>query len=355
MPNPIVVDSVGTGLTLTRNSVFYNRKTPSGIKIENTPAFITNYMIHDLRPPFETYGCRNMGIRLISAAAGIQIQMLARILNLTVGSDRHMHLFWVHYKKKGDGGYRKIYSPKQWVSRVFKRLNRLLSIHIQNKYEHVFGVRGKGIGKAVAYIGKPVSMIEMDIASAYPNTKREAVFDTVKRLFKGPSIDENANFLSIIMTPNFSLPIGYPTSPLIFNMAIESVDDEIVRLTEADSGIKIARYVDNIYINAPNYTSARNAASNIGDKLRELGYTYRENTAITMLSADVSTKTIKQSMWQKTEKAIQEGDIGAYHGIASYMMQFYPNIKGLLKKDEREIQEFLLDTCQNRPVIPAWE
>ena len=329
--------------------------TPSGLKFEDSQMFYTRYAVRDLTPPFgegAIHKQKCIGLKLLFASCFIAIKDGFSVLNYTKKNELHKNLYWVHKKAKRDGTTRKIYSPRPWVKRILKKILHKLDIN-ETYPKHVFGVSKKGIGDAIRFLGKPKNIVELDIKSAYPSTTRQMILPVISKYFEENT--RSATELSRILAPNYHLPIGYPTSPFMFNMVLSEVDELCKKIIEDNGFITIMRYVDNIYVNAGPIDTARRVAEEISKKLTSLSYSVRQiELPSSILSVSTDNMSVVDRIWMKLVDSVRDNNIQVVDGMLSYMSQFYPGAKKIMKLDSKEKTSKIQNMIDSRPAVDAW-
>ena len=295
--------------------------TPNNTKVEKTVGFLTTYVITDLTPPLKAPDehARLITLKLLFAGAQVNQQHAFRVLQLSKDGSKRYELYNVHYKKDK---HKKIYAPRVWVKRILERIARYLSLHVSFP-AHVFGVRGRGVAKALRFLCEPDYPREVDIQSAYPSTPRAHVESVLARFFQKPD-DPSIKQLAIMLSPNFNLPIGYPTSPIIFNMVMEPVDALMAALMDQHAGLRMVRYVDNIYANSHSKELSEDCIGKVQEAVKALGYlTHKPKAPESILSVSCGTRRVKSELFNKMITGLDEGKVELVTGMRSYLRQFH--------------------------------
>lgn len=146
--------------------------------------------------------------------------------------------------KKRDGRIRTINVPHPELKIMQKRI----LMNILEKFalpRCVFGVKGHGsiIDNARAHV-KAQYLLNLDLKDFFSSIH----WAKIKKLFIEFGFnEEQANILTRLVTLNWSLPQGAPTSPYLANLAVNNLDYRFYNLSKANNLI-YTRYFDDISI-----------------------------------------------------------------------------------------------------------
>lgn len=146
-------------------------------------------------------------------------------------------------KKNKRLGLRTVYSIKD---ELFKNLNKVIFLHINQKYEPLDCVQGfvkkrNVASNAFMHLGKKI-ILNIDIKNFFESINKEKVMGVFKKL---GCKDLIAKSLAELTTLNDRLALGFNTSPVIANLVLEDMDRCFLKLAEG-SGCIYTRYADDI-------------------------------------------------------------------------------------------------------------
>jgi len=168
--------------------------------------------------------------------------------------------YWIRKIPKESGGERQIQKALRPLNIIQARIADLLypytiSEKPENNINHSF-VAGRSHRTAILPHLQANAFFSFDIKDAFPSTRRKQVFFTL-RMIKFPEIgfsEEVADLMAelICYTPSGKpedgfLPLGYTSSPCVFNLILRRTDDVLAGFAQK-RGYQVSRYVDNFAI-----------------------------------------------------------------------------------------------------------
>lgn len=151
-----------------------------------------------------------------------------------------------HYRQfripKGPGS-RNIHAPRV----ALKAIQTWLSFHYQRTWEpsnNVFGfVPGRSHIQAARQHLRAAWVYSVDIEDFFPSISKDRVYDALRRL--GYQSEQSIHVVSSICCLRDRLVQGAPTSPVLSNIVLDSVDKHLASLAAAND-VVFTRYADDI-------------------------------------------------------------------------------------------------------------
>lgn len=167
------------------------------------------------------------------------------VWSLVHRAHRHYRLFQI---PKG-AGVRQIEAPRV----ALKAIQKWLSVHFERRWTAQQAVHGfvKGrshITAAKVHLGSEW-VISADIENCFPSTTAGNVRAALTKL--GYQTGDSLNVLTPLLCYGTRLSQGAPTSPVISNIALDSVDSQLTAYA-AQFGLRFTRYADDIVISGRN-------------------------------------------------------------------------------------------------------
>lgn len=170
------------------------------------------------------------------------------VWSLLSRTNRHYRYFEIPKGRSKRG----IYAPRV----ALKAIQKWLSYHWQNVWipnDNIFGfVPGRSHIDAAEKHLSAKWVYSLDIENFFPSVSREKVKDALKIL--GYSTDQSLDILSQICCLNGNLVQGSPTSPIISNIVLSSLDLQLKNLS-ADNNVTFTRYADDLVFSGVTTTS----------------------------------------------------------------------------------------------------
>ncbi len=166
---------------------------------------------------------------------------------------------------KGKGKYRTIFAPDEQLNCLLKIIaTKLQIIEPQYEYAHGFVKQRSPVTNAMAHTGFRYSL-SMDIKDFFPSVKPHHLADFYNRI--EPIIKPELLFI------NNSLPQGFPTSPILSNLAMIPVDNTIAeQLKQLNQPFSFTRYADDITVSFNEITLLQTIKNIITDTLQQYGF-----------------------------------------------------------------------------------
>lgn len=164
---------------------------------------------------------------------------------------------------KRSGGKRILQIPHPDLMLVQKAINKNILEPI-GRYPNVFGFSGGGVKDAALAISvSNQAVFATDVVDAFPRTSGRAVFHFFRTQKYGYYTSYYLTCLTTwfskhraeIITEQFGLPQGAPTSPRLFDLCFRPIDDKLIKLAANVKG-NYVRYADNIFFSAPSFWPA---------------------------------------------------------------------------------------------------
>lgn len=138
--------------------------------------------------------------------------------------------------------FRRINAPRV----VLKVIQKWISVHIQNSFkapDHVHGfIPGKSHVTAAAVHCRANWTFSIDIEDFFPSTPEKNVIEAFQSLGYNK---KSADLLSKITCINGGLAQGAPTSPILSNVCMASIDNQLASLASSLK-LRLTRYADDI-------------------------------------------------------------------------------------------------------------
>ncbi len=175
---------------------------------------------------------------------------------------REEPVYTIRFKRKRDGGERKILVPDSDLKRLQRRvLRNILSEYSISPF--AFGGSGGNIFDAIRpHLGSEQRVLfTADVVDAFGSVRFEDVFQALYGLPIDEAYDsesekngrlywEVAYALTRVMTCGFRLPQGAPSSPRLFDIVFGRIDTRLERMAENVGGV-YTRYADNLFFSLP--------------------------------------------------------------------------------------------------------
>ena len=162
---------------------------------------------------------------------------------------------------------RNINEPKKNLKKVQSRLKDILA-RIETPHWLFSGKKGVSYIDNASYHKDSPYVVTCDIASFYPNCKKEKVFQIFKYHFK--MADDVAWVLTDLLCFKGSLPIGSPSSQIVAFWAYRPTFERVYQKISSFGG-KISLYVDDISISSEK-PIPKNIVQEIDFELRKVGH-----------------------------------------------------------------------------------
>lgn len=183
---------------------------------------------------------RRLSIQTVSELAkllGIPINELWRIANKA----NNIYSRWS--KSKPSGGMRKYSSPYPSLKTIQKKLHKLVLSKIDFGIPSNYGIKGKSnITNAREHLGNQV-IFTFDLKSFFPSVRPERVHRALKDELGCP--DDLASLLTKLVTCDYQLPQGAPTSTDIANIVTFRLQRRLSGLAK-QWGLKFTIYADDV-------------------------------------------------------------------------------------------------------------
>lgn len=176
------------------------------------------------------------------------VMALATMLGLNPGlvwSIRHRpNRYYRSFNIPKGRGVRQIDAPRV----LLKVIQKWISVHLQRVYaapDHVYGfVSDRSHIEAAAVHCGAHWVFSVDIADFFPSTREAQVFQAFQSL--GYS-EQSADLLAKLSCLRGGLAQGAPTSPVLSNICMAAVDQQLVAVAFAH-GLRLTRYADDIVL-----------------------------------------------------------------------------------------------------------
>lgn len=192
---------------------------------------------------------------------------LAKILNIPPGFILQALLmiekktaYWIGHIPKESGGERQIQAARRPLNIIQTRIASIIYGQSVSEISHGF-VAGRSHRTAILPHLWAKAFFTFDIKDAFPSTSRKQVQFSLRKI--GWQIgfgEEVADLMTelVCYSPTGKLedgflPLGYTSSPYIFNLVLKDID-QILRHFAQKRGYQISRYVDNFAISTTERT-----------------------------------------------------------------------------------------------------
>ena len=157
---------------------------------------------------------------------------------------RFDNLYRTHQQPKKSGGNRTICAPSFVLNKVQRSFLNLL--YHENLSEAANGFIPKfGIKEnAQKHVGQEI-VVNADIKEFFPSTSVKKIFYLSKKLSKGRLSNLASIFFTEISCYNGFLATGAPTSPMISNLILQSLDLQLLKISKK-LNVNYTRYADDI-------------------------------------------------------------------------------------------------------------
>jgi RNA-directed DNA polymerase len=167
---------------------------------------------------------------------GRQPHYLASVVNSPNNHYRHFKI------KKRIGGFREISTPfpalldmQYWI---FDNILKKIPIHY---CAHGFAYKKSILTNARIHAGQK-ELLKLDLKDFFPSIKINRIIS----VFKSLGYPNNISFyLAAICSYNECLPQGAPTSPMLSNIIVKSIDNRLIKLSNKFN-LKYTRYADDL-------------------------------------------------------------------------------------------------------------
>ena len=147
------------------------------------------------------------------------------------------------------GKRRVVWEPIPELKLIQTKINEKILKENIYKHENSSGFAGGTILEAIEPHLDSKFMMAMDIVKAFPNTTHKKVLKNLITLpFPGKVPEVIAEICTFPVGINCELvaPQGAPTSPLLFELVMREIDEELAKRTK-NVGIKYTRFADNFF------------------------------------------------------------------------------------------------------------
>jgi RNA-directed DNA polymerase len=156
---------------------------------------------------------------------------------------------------------------RTWLGTLQRELDEFLRKWFPERYpsDHVHGYVSErsALTNARLHAGHRV-LLNIDVANFFPSIRKSTVRDALLRVDFKP---QGAELLASFVTKDDSLPLGFPTSPLVSNLVLLDVDLVLERLG-ARYGATYSRYADDIAFSSD---ATVPSLAEVGDALARVG------------------------------------------------------------------------------------
>lgn len=207
----------------------------------------------------------NFSIEKLSKATGLPQDAL-----LDLAKDAPL-LYHESYIPKKEKGHRKLEIPHP----LLKKFQKVLLKKVLNKiptHPCLYGRPGDSVKKAVREHVKKKVIITMDIEDFFPSTK---AFMIRNAFIRNGTTKEVAKLLTRLVSRNYHLPQGAPTSPCIGRIILHPFAQEVEKIFINIPMSSFSIYVDDITISGPK--DIKGFRNTIGEMLKRYGYMVNKN------------------------------------------------------------------------------
>lgn len=163
---------------------------------------------------------------------------------LLVHVAQNAHQYYKEFEKDVKGKRRKLVMAKKELATLQRRiLTRVLCRLPASPYAYG-AVKGRSIKDNATVHSKSPFIIKLDIRDFYPSIRFKKVYDFFMTQDCSPDV---ARLLTLLVTRNYSLPLGVSTSPMLADQIIRKIDARISGMAQK-AGLLYTRYVDDITI-----------------------------------------------------------------------------------------------------------
>lgn len=188
---------------------------------------------------------------IIDRTTGIDFQLLIRVVQEYF--DYASLIPYAFYDKRQiydkTGKKRIVWEPIPPLKAIQKIINEDILSKIISRHSNSFGFVGGTIAQAMEPHLKSKHLMTMDIVKAFPNTTKKIVLGKLMTLGfpkKVPEVIVKLCTFPVGINNNFVAPQGAPTSPILFELVMRAIDEELTKRAE-NVGIKCTRFADNFF------------------------------------------------------------------------------------------------------------
>jgi len=174
---------------------------------------------------------------------------------------------------KKDGGERPVTAPNPYLKRIQRSVYNLMS-RIEKPDWLISGSKGKCYIDNAKYhqMHKSQYALTLDIKNFYPNCTRKYVFGFLSGTMK--MSNDVAGVLSDILTYNFEIPVGSPTSQLLAFFAYEKMFLELNSLAFSH-GCIFTVYVDDLAFSSQTPFNVKTLMNDVAFILKKYGHSMK--------------------------------------------------------------------------------
>jgi len=174
---------------------------------------------------------------------------------------------------KKDGGERPVTAPNPYLKRIQRSAYNLMS-RIERPDWLISGSKGKCYIDNAKYHQNNQSQyaLTLDIKNFYPNCTRKYVFGFLFDIMK--MTNDVAGVLADVLTYNFEIPIGSPTSQLLAYFAYEKMFDELNSLA-FKHGCVFTVYVDDLAFSSQTPFNNKALINDVAFVLKKYGHSMK--------------------------------------------------------------------------------
>ena len=190
--------------------------------------------------------------KILAIPHGLILQALLMLENKTA--------YWIGHRPKKSGGERQIQAARQPLNTIQARIAGIISQESVSEISHGF-VAGRSHRTAILPHLRANAFFTFDIKNAFPSTTRKQVQFSLRQVgWKIGFGEEVADLMAelVCYTPfgkleDSFLPLGYTSSPYIFNLVLKDIDRLLLEFAKK-RGYQVSRYVDNFAVSTTKKT-----------------------------------------------------------------------------------------------------
>lgn len=189
---------------------------------------------------------------ILDVPPGLILQALLMLENKTA--------YWIGHIPKKSGGERQIQAARRPLNIIQARIAGIISQEFVSEINHGF-VAGRSHRTAILTHLRANAFFTFDIKDAFPSTTRKQVQFGLRQVgwkigFEKEVADLMAELVCYTPTGKIEdsfLPLGYTSSPHIFNLVLKDIDRLLLEFAKK-RGYQVSRYVDNFAISTTEKT-----------------------------------------------------------------------------------------------------
>lgn len=218
--------------------------------------------------------------------------------------------------------FRVLYPPKGRLRRIQELINfRILNKITLPKALHGSIRKKSGITNAKVHQGNKF-FFQTDLKSYFPSINNEIIFAELRKLGFSDSV---ANIMTNLLSYNYQLPQGAPSSPTLSNLVFLPQDKSLIELSKSNN-LTYTRYIDDLTFSSSHFINDTIIQSLL-DQVRNSPFSYHHRKTklsigkAIITGAEVGLHELKPTDIQLMKYALYESNSANARGLKAYFEQ----------------------------------